>query len=179
MRSGRFLLQCWLVLAALAAAAPARAQNVPLEYRVKAAYLFNFAKFVEWPAPTPPSRPFTLCIARPDPFGGVLADIVRGESINGRPIVTRTIAAPDTGCDVVFVPRGAQPAPYRRAARTAPMLTVGDDPHFLDQGGIVQFVIDNNSVRFDISPDAAARAGLQISSRLMRVARLPAVGRTP
>ena len=155
-----------------AAAAHVQAQDASLEYQVKAAYLYNFVKFIEWPE-TARTGPLTICTAGGNPFGAALDDIVRGESIDGRPIAARTIEASQPGCDVVFVPRGVVAAEYLRAARAAPVLTVGESPDFIAQGGIVNFVLDAGMIRFEIDRDAAGRAGLQISSRLLRLAREP------
>ena len=152
--------------------APLQAQEPPLEYQVKAAYLYNFVKFIEWP-PAARNGTLTICTAGSNPFGAALDDIVRGESINGRAIAARAIYAPQQGCDVVFIPRGVAAAEYLRAARTAPILTVGESPDFVAQGGIINFVRDAGMIRFEIDRDAAARAGLHISSRLLRLAREP------
>lgn len=164
------------VIGALAVALsvlPARAQDTPLEYQVKAAYLYNFVKFVEWPAGAI-GGPLTICIAGRDPFAGALDDIVRGESIDGHPIAARLVQAPQADCNVVFVPGDVTPGEYLRATRTAPVLTVGESPDFIAQGGIVNFVRDAGMIRFEIDQDAATRAGLHISSRLLRLARMPA-----
>lgn len=146
------------------------AQDIPLEYRVKAAYLFNFVRFVEWPAEAP-AGPVTICIAGRNPFGDVLADTVRGETVGGRPIVSRVIADPDPGCDVLFIPRGMAPAAWLRGSRAKPTLTVGEHDGFVEQGGMINFVQDGRNVRFQIEGDAASRAGLRISSRLLRLSR--------
>src|ERR1700752_5138115 len=114
-------------------------QDVPLEYRVKAAYLFNFAKFIEWP--TEPG-PLTICVAGRNVFGDVLSDTVKGETINGRPIVVRVLLEPEPGCHITFVPRGAAAPAYLRAARSLPELTVGESPAFIARGGIVNFVVE-------------------------------------
>jgi len=163
------------VLAAVvvaAAGAHVLAQDASLEYQVKAAYLYNFVKFIEWPEAAR-TGPLTICTVGPNPFGAALDDIIRGESIDGRPIAARTIEASQPGCDIVFVPRGVAAAEYLRVARTAPVLTVGESPDFIAQGGIVNFVRDAGMIRFEIDRDAAARVGLQISSRLLRLAREP------
>jgi hypothetical protein len=162
------LLACAFAVAG--AARGACAQTVPLEYQVKAAYLFNFAKFVDWPAALS-SGPLVICVAVPNPFGMVLEETVHGETISGRPIVQKTIAAPEPGCHVVFVPRGASASAYIGASRGIPVLIVGETPHFIADGGMINFVIDGGTVRFEINQDAASRAGLQISSRLLRLAR--------
>ena len=158
----RLLLSCMI----LASALPAAAQDVPLEYRVKAAYLYNFLKYIEWPEGTP--APFTICVAGRNPFGEVLADTVRGERVAGRAVVTRVVNESD-GCHIMFVPRGTAAAPYIRGAHGT--LTVGESPDFLAQGGTILFVQEGGSVRFQIDDEAAMRAGLRISSRLLRLSR--------
>jgi hypothetical protein len=147
---------------------PAIGQDVSLEYQVKAAYLYNFVKFVQWPDTARPG-PLIICIAGRNPFGTVLAETIRDEVVNGRTLASRTILEPDPACQVLFVPDGAPPA-YLRAARGTPTLTVGESPDFLEQGGIINFVKEGPNVRFAISTEAAAEAGLQVSSRLLRLA---------
>ncbi|HEY3093876.1 MAG TPA: YfiR family protein [Vicinamibacterales bacterium] len=159
------------VIVALAVA-PARGQDTPLEYQVKAAYLYNFLKFVEWPARAV-SGSLTICIAGRSPFGDALDDIVRDESIEGHAIAARVAAAPQPDCNVVFVPHDVPAAEFLRAARTAPVLTVGESADFIAQGGVINFVRDAGMIRFEIDQEAATRAGLRISSRLLRLARNP------
>jgi hypothetical protein len=78
-----------------------------------------------------------------------------------------------SGCDVLFVPAGVPAAPLLHDARTRPILTVGESETFLRAGGIVNFFMDDGKVRFEINQDAASRAQLRISSRLLRLARPP------
>jgi hypothetical protein len=153
----------------LLAAASAATQEVSLEYRVKATYLYNFVKFVEWPA-TARSGPVTLCVAGRNPFGTVLDEIIQGEVINGRPLTARVILEPEPGCHVLFVPDGAASNAYLRAARGTPTLTVGETSDFLDRGGIINFVTEGRFVRFAISTTAAEQAQLHVSSRLLQLA---------
>src|SRR2546426_7749962 len=95
----------WLAsIAIVAAGVSGAAQDIPLEYRVKAAYLFNFLKYVEWPDATA-TGPFTICVAGRNPFGDVLADTVKGERIGARAVMARVVTEPDAGCHVLFVPR--------------------------------------------------------------------------
>jgi hypothetical protein len=151
----------------------AAAQKVSLEYQVKAAYLFNFTKFVDWPEHAMPAgAPITICVAAPSPFGNTLEQTVHGELVAGRALTTRVVRD-STGCHVLFVPEGATAAPLLRDARATPVLTVGESPEFLRDGGVVNFVMDDGKVRFEISHEAAARAQLRISSRLLRLARPP------
>ncbi len=159
------------LLAALCAPALAIAQNVSLEYRVKAAYLLNFTKFVEWPeAALPEGAPLTICVAGNNPFGAVLEETIRGETVNGRPIAARTAGAVQ-GCHVLFVPHATGSAAYLRASASLPVLTVGETDDFLGRGGVVKFILEEGRIRFEINQDAAARAQLRISSRLLRLAR--------
>jgi hypothetical protein len=151
-------------------AAPLRAQEVPLEYQVKATYLYNFVKFIEWPGQ--PAGPLNICVAGRNPFGTVLDDLLANETINGRPVRSRVILEPDPGCQVVFVPSGAAATAYLRAARGAPVLTVGEESDFIELGGIISLYLDSNNVRFTINPSAAERAKLRISSRLLTLARI-------
>jgi hypothetical protein len=162
-----------LLAAALLAAGrmPAAAQDVTAEYRVKAAYLYNFVQYVEWPA-TESSAPLTICVAGRNPFGAILENLVRGEVVSGRRLEARVILEPDRSCAVVFVPEGAATTAYLRGARGQPMLTIGESAGFIGLGGIARFYIDGGKVRFEINPAAAEAQGLRISSRLLRLARI-------
>jgi hypothetical protein len=147
------------------------AQGVPQEYRVKAAYLYNFLKFIEWQHDLGPG-PLAICVAGRNPFGTVLRDLVRDQIVSDRPIEARIILEPEDGCHIIFVPEGAATEAYLRAARGTPALTVGESSTFLEQGGIANFYIERGNVRFEINPAAAERAGIRISSRLLQLARL-------
>ena len=144
-----------------------------LEYQVKAAFLFNFTKFVQWPAAAYPSAnaPFTICILGDDPFGRALDDIVQGESVNGHKIdVERIRADAQTNCQVEYVARNSSIPPIASAAGSG-VLTVGEGDEFVRQGGIVGFILDDRRVRFEINLKAAMNAGLKLSSKLLAVAR--------
>lgn len=147
-----------------------------LEYEVKAAFLYNFVQFVEWPPEAlRAGEPFRLCLAGENPFGGVLERTVAGEQAAGRPIAVEVLganAAPSL-CQVLFVPRSqsSRTAALLRAAGDAAVLTVGESPRFLDAGGLLNFVVEGGHVRFDINADAATARDLRISSKLLRVAR--------
>lgn len=148
-----------------------------LEYKVKAAFLFNFAKFVEWPSDSfsAPGEPVTLCILGDDPFGESLDAVVRGESLNGRPfVVHRTRDLREArGCHVVFVPgsESRRHGEILATLRGTGVLTVGEGPGFLSEGGVIRFVLDQNRVRFEVNLDAAGAHRLRLSSKLLRLAR--------
>ena len=148
-----------------------RAQDIPFEYKVKAAFLYNFAKYVEWPTPAT-QGPLTICVAGRNVFGGVLDQTVSGETVGSRQIRTRIILEPEPGCHIMFVPVGAAMSAYLRASRNEPTLTVGETRSCLPGGGIISFFVENEKVRFEINPQAAERAQLRISSRLLQLARV-------
>jgi YfiR/HmsC-like len=149
------------------------AQHASLEYQVKAAYLFNFTKFVDWPDDAVASgAPLSICVAAPNPFGQALEETIKGELVAGRPLTSRVVRDAN-GCHVLFIPEGASAAPLLREVRTRPVLTIGESDDFLRAGGVVNFVMQDGKVRFEISQEAAARAQLRISSRLLRLALAP------
>jgi hypothetical protein len=102
----------------------------------------------------------------------VLTATLRGEIADERPIDVRLIITPGPRCDVLFVPQDAPATPFLRAARGSPTLTVGESARFTAQGGIINFVLQEGTVRFQINPGEAERAGLRISSHLLRLARI-------
>jgi hypothetical protein len=169
----RCVLATWAL--ALAFAVHGLAQDAPLEYRVKAAYLFNFTKFVEWPpGAIPDGAPFTICVAGMNPFASALEDTIRGETVGGRSLQSRVAEGEqDKPCQVLFVPHDVDAAPILKRTQMHPVLTVGESADFLRQGGIINFVREGGKVRFEISQEAASRAQLRISSRLLRLAREP------
>jgi hypothetical protein len=162
-----------LVLAAMIAGgsvAMPQAQDIPHEYQIKAAYLYNFLKYVEWPKPL--NRTFLICVAGQNPFGNVLENLTKNERVRGNPVKTETILAPEPGCDVIFTPRTSNMSAYLNAAAGMPILTVGETPNYIERGGIVNFFPEDGKVRFEINPTAAERAGLRVSSRLLHLAKI-------
>jgi hypothetical protein len=146
------------------------------EYAVKAAFLYNFAKFVEWPANAfrGVHDPLTLCVLGEDPFGRELDQSVNGKMIDGRPIVVRrSVKLTDLAeCRILFVSSSEEPrlAQILAAVDDRAVLTIGEDEAFARAGGIISFVVRQNRVRFQIDRSAAARAGLSIGSRLLELA---------
>ena len=161
-----------LLLPALGAAQPA----VPTEYQVKAAFLYNFAKFVEWPIPASPdaNAVFSIGILGQDPFSADLEAVVRDQTVQGKPlIIKRARRLQDLGaCQILFVASSEQDR-LRSILDNVPrgVLTVGDEmPQFTAAAGMIVLMRKGKYVRFAINVDAADRAGLKISSKLLNLA---------
>jgi len=152
------------------------ADEQSLEYQVKAAFLLNFTKFTEWPGSVFPSptSPFTICIMGTDPFGSSLEQLTRGEAVNGHRIAIERIkrGSRPQACQVLFMSRVEKGSGAVLADLGSGVLTVGEGDGFLQDGGMISFVIENRRTRFDVNPTTAEAAGLKLSSRLLSVARL-------
>jgi len=155
----------------------ATAQSVADQYQVKAAYLLNFARFVEWPADVlPPSSPLIIGVVGDNPLDGALEEVLRGKSANGHPMQLRRLRWDDvslTTCQIVFISNSEEahlPQILRFLAGTS-ALTVSDIDRFSLRGGIIEFRMVGNRVRFDINRNAAVAARIDISSKLLNVAR--------
>lgn len=175
-----------VVLAAvlsLAAALPGRAQAPPTEYEVKAVFLFNFSQFVDWPeaAFADGRSPLIIGVLGNDPFGATLDEIVRGETVNGRPLAVRRYQSPDQvdTCHILFIARSqdAQLDAIVAALKGRSVLTVGDFEGFTRRGGMIRFATVGNKIRLRINLGAAQEAKLTISSKLLRPAQIVAPGR--
>lgn len=153
------------------------AQQSPSEYQVKAAYLFNFLKFVEWPGQSPSDAPgpWFICVAGENPFGSDLAQVVSGKSVQGHELqVKDSIAAADLrACRILFISTSEKKRlPTLLAAlKGSGTLTVADMDNFTESGGMVQFVEEDGRVRFIINAGAASGAGLKVSSKLLSLAQ--------
>jgi YfiR/HmsC-like len=166
-----------LLVCAFASFSGLRAQAPPpTEYEVQAAYLSNFGRFVEWPARTGAIErdPFYVCVLGQDPFGSLLDAALKGEAIGGAPMAARrvTSAADAASCRIVFVnsTKDSELKGILAILRNFKALTVSDTFDFTRQGGMIQFVLEGNRVRFEINLAAAQRAGLTLSSQLLKVA---------
>lgn len=149
----------------------------PTDYQVKAVYLINFARFVEWPDKLGMQQDsFTICIFGADPFGQTLDTMLAGEKVGGRRAVAKRIATAQDSfdCRILFVSSAETGAINRlvEAANKQAVLTVSDMPRFANRGGMIQFVTDDKRVRFEVNLTAAQRAGLTLSSELLKVATL-------
>ena len=155
----------------------------PTEYQVKAVYLFNFGRFVEWPssASAPRGQPFAVCVLGQDPFGPALDAALAGEIIDRAPVVAKRIPKPEhaVNCRVLFISSSeeSQMRDVLAALDKTSVLTVSDMPQFTKRGGMVQFLLDGNRVRFEVNLVATQRVGLNLSSDLLKLAM--AVRRAP
>ena len=148
------------------------------EYQVKAAFLFNFAKFVEWPSSNlpDPSAPLRICILGRDPFGEELRNITKEKTVSGRKLQIDQVVdlRQARTCQILFIASSekAQLKETLDALQGANVLTVSDTNGFLEQGGMINFVLENDRVQFGVNRKAAEKAGLKISSKLLSVAKL-------
>jgi len=148
----------------------------PDEYQVKAAFLYNFAKFVEWPpeAFQNPLESFVVCVLGEDPFGRALEDVVGGKMVEGRALAVRRISDPlqGQGCRMLFVSSSERKRvlPVLIAMNERGVLTVGESDSATSDGTIINFILEAGKVRFSIDAAAADRGKLRISSRLLSLA---------
>ncbi|MGH9713456.1 MAG: YfiR family protein [Candidatus Acidiferrales bacterium] len=174
--TSRLLVAFAVLMATTCLSAPPGQSKDSTEYEIKAEFLYSFAKFVEWPpsAFADPKQQLGICVFGRDPFGHVLEDVLLGKSIGNHPVLLGYAKrVPDlAGCQVIFLT--ADEAPHLLEiigfVRGHNVLIVGESEGFAAAGGTIQFVLDQNRVRFAINPGAAKRAGLKISSKLLALA---------
>lgn len=160
-----------LLLSIIPAIARADETQIP-EYRVKSAFLYNFSRFVTWPDTTQQEHTeFSLCVIGTDPFGTQL-DKLAGKLVHDRTLVVHRLNNLDVtkDCQLVYISEDAVISEVLPIVRERPVLTVSDAADFIEQGGIIQFQLVQNKVRFRINMDAANTAGLSISSKLLSLA---------
>jgi hypothetical protein len=149
--------------------------DVAPDVAVKAAFLYNFAKFVEWPA-LPAGAPIVVCIVGNNGIAGALIETVRGQNISGHSLDVWVLqdSAKWRACHLLFI----ADAETRRSAggldeiKTLPVLTVSDGKGFSLSGGIIELYVESGRMRFAINLDAADRSGLRLSSRLLGLAKV-------
>jgi hypothetical protein len=164
---------------------PVHAQSFSTEVRVKAALLYNFAQFVEWPDRVFVSAtdPLVFAIVGRDPFDGHLQRLLDGKSVNGHPIKIVAISQADQAdlsgvhAHLLFLARSEDRGASRlvQQIRTSPILTVSEIPSFARLGGMIEVFEEDGSVRFEINRMSAEEAGLKLSSRLLALARITPV----
>jgi hypothetical protein len=167
------------LLALVAAIGHVRAEDpVADEYPVKAAFLFNFAKFVEWPADAFKGHddPFAICVIGQNPFGRALEDLVRDKTVANRGFVVRAVSSAQqaTNCHIVFVTASERKRFHSLLAELKghSILTVGEAEDFVANGGVINFKLKDARVRIEVDTGAAERAKLRISSKLLSLAEI-------
>lgn len=147
----------------------------PSEYAVKAAFLLNFTRFIQWPIEAFESAesPLELCILGKDPFGSILNDVADGEMVNGRKLVIRRIPVLPTrqSCQAVFIDSKFKDMERVLMSLESHVLTVSEGNNFLRQGGMISLVVEARRVRFDVNQSKVEKANLKASSQLLNVAR--------
>jgi hypothetical protein len=181
----RYLLALWpiaifasvLAVSLAETSGTALAQSQPGEYHVKAAFLFHFVQLVEWPAGSLGNdiNPVTLCTIGEDPFRGDLETTLAKKNLGTRPLRVRHLKQTEDfqGCQVLFVSgrEAAHLGHLLQELKDGPILTVGESDGFVEQGGMIGFLLVDDKVRFEINLEAAERARLKISSRLLLLAK--------
>jgi hypothetical protein len=158
------------------------AADAPTENQVQAVFLFNFSRFVEWPAQafTAPNDPFVIGIVGDDPFGARLDEAVRNEHINGHPLAVRRFRsiADIENCQILFIDRSeiSRLGQILSALDHRSILTVSQADGAAQQGVMIQFATENSRIRLRINVDTARAAGLTISSKLLRPAEIVGAG---
>ena len=159
-------------------AAPAGQERDAPEYEIKAAFLYNFATFVEWPSSAfaGEESPFVVGVVGKDPFGPGLEEVFQGKTVGKRQIVVRRSA--EEGdlpvCHLLFICKSERERAPKilEYLKGVPTLKVADFPGFAASGGCINFFIEGKKVRFEINPESAKRANLRVSSKLLRLARV-------
>lgn len=174
----RFLAAiCCLLLLSTLPKAHSQTDNEE-EYRVKLAFLYNFAQFVQWPSDafSSPSAPLTICILGPDPFKGEVGEALRGRMVGGHPMEIKKLKPEDDpkACQMIFV-RASEKGVARKilaALKGSNTLTVGETNGFADAGGLINLTLVENKLRFEINLDAALKTRLKVSAKLLALAKI-------
>jgi len=178
MSGRKFIFIAIAACLAISLGAPVGRADAQREYQLKAAFIYNFVQFVDWPvgAFEDARSPIVLATVGEDPFQGALDRAIGGKKVGGRPLVVKHFAKglDVKGCQLIFIPEG-QEEQFAVALQTlgnAPVLTVGETEGFAREGGMIRFYEEDNRLRFEINPNAAQKVGLRISSRLLKLARV-------
>jgi hypothetical protein len=182
MKQARLIAVMTICLSlALGANAQALDSSDSSEYLIKAGFIYNFAKLVEWPttAFAQPDSPIVIGILGDDPFGATLDRIVADKKINGRSFAVKRLKwSKDLkdlkDCNILFVSSSEKEHidSVVDTVKWMPILTIGDAPGFARRGGIINFMLEDNKVRFEVNVEAAKHAVLNISSRLLALAKI-------
>ena len=168
------------MLAAILACSVLLSAQIPAsrEYQIKAAFLFNFTQFVEWPTESfeDTTAPLIIGVLGEDPFGAFLTETIKGEKVNGHPLIVEHYSnAKEIGrCHILFINVSGkdQMKEIMPVIKGHHILTVSDAANFISQGGLVRFIKENNKIRFQINQEAAKENEISISSKLLRLAEI-------
>ncbi len=183
-RKGQYRWWPLMLLTMLGICAARASDDLPREYRIKAAYLYNLIKFVTWPdeATMTVDDPLTLCVYGYNPFGTYL-ERLESRHVRNHPLRVRYVAEgqPSSGCHLLFISQHNTSAPPELRTRKVPdngiavappvLLTVSDDADFLSHGGLIALVDIANNIQLDINLTQARQRGLQFSANLLEIAR--------
>jgi hypothetical protein len=179
MKRLRFMIA---VLLCLSLAARANAQSSDSsdssEYLIKAGFIYNFAQLVQWPGGTfaQADSPIVIGIFGADPFGGIIDRVIENKKLDGRSLVIKRLkrGASVKDCNILFVSASEtlHLDEVILSTKGMPILTIGETPGFATRGGIINLILEGNKVRFEVNIDAAKQANLNISSRLLALARI-------
>jgi hypothetical protein len=178
MRILRLIAACLLCTALVTPSRAQTASSNSSEYLIKAGFTYNFAKLIQWPANAfpQPNSPIVIGILGVDPFGGTLDEVLAGKTVNGRDLVVKHLkwGADLKECRILFVSNSeiSRMDEILHLVKGLPILTIGETPTFARRGGIINFVLEDEKVHFEVNVEAAKEADINISSRLLSLARI-------
>lgn len=179
---GRAIRVLWVSLMCATLAFPCAAQmsdsSDSSEYLIKAGFIYNFANLMQWPVNTfpNPESPIVIGILGTDTSGGILDEVLAGKRVNGRAFAVKHLkrGMDLKGCNIVFVSasESAHMDEILHLLRNLPILTIGETPSFALHGGIINFIVVDDKIRFEVNVEAAKQADISISSRLLALAKI-------
>ena len=159
---------------------PGFGQNfVTSEYEIKAAYLYNFSKFIEWPGSSMKQTQgtFIIGVLGKDPFGGFLEQVIEGKNVRGAIMTIKRFHRLDElqYCNILFISASetSNLSKIFDSLKNENILTVSDMPEFIRNGGMIQLYAENNKIRFAIHVGATERSNLKLSAKLLNLAKIP------
>jgi hypothetical protein len=174
----RLIIIFAMMLLGLAGQARAEESLSSSEYLIKAGFIYNFARFVEWPASAFPQTdsPIVIGIEGADPFGQILEKVLDGKKVNGHGFVIKRLRSLGNArdCHILFISssEAGRIDELIRNTSSNPVLTISEIPGFANRGGIINLTLEDSRVRFEVNVDAARQADLTISSRLLALAKI-------
>ena len=183
MRRSRLMLAILLCLClALGASAQTADSSASSEYLIKAGFIYNFAQLVQWPSTsfTQPDSPIVIGILGADPFGSVIDRVIENKKLDGHSVVVKRFKWSKEplkdlkDCNILFVSSSEKEHldDLIHIVKSLPILTIGEIPGFATRGGIINLTLEGNRVRFEVNIEAAKQANLNISSRLLALAKI-------